>query len=112
MTGTTIILSSLMKRSPKNLELSTKGFTELGKNPSTIPYQGSQHEPHKNTLKEIGLEIPIKNPSLSRFCLSHSILQFCAILHHKSEAVGYYHPPIMLLLDTNKMTNNRVNTEF
>ena len=64
MTGTTIIFKSLMKRSPKNLEPSTKGLTESGKNPRIMPDNRAEYQANEDAGEKIGFKIPIKNPPL------------------------------------------------
>ncbi len=65
ITGTTIILRSLTNKSPKNFELSTKGFTALGKNPSTIPTIAPKIRPIRILAKRLVLKYQSKTPRFS-----------------------------------------------
>jgi len=62
ITGTTIILSSLMNRSPKNLELSTKGLTESGKNPRMMPTIAPKTRPISIRASRLVLKYQPKTP--------------------------------------------------
>ncbi len=73
ITGTTIIFSSLMNRSPKNFELSTKGFTESGKNPSTTPTKAPSTSPTRIRARRLVLKY---QPNIPRFTDFISVIPF------------------------------------